>query len=275
MEIKKEKNSSLRHVLLQSWDVCVKNTQTLFLTMAYDVLFFIALGFVTRPLFDRIIAYAQAVFAVLGKKAPELVQAAAKGESTVMLPGTSAYLWKLVLVYLVLFVVVYLVYSFIEGLAWRNTAKLFSSQQAFSQYLLPFFRLSLVWVFLFGIYHLFTLYLDYRVLVAAQGNPYPALLTALRYFCVLFFGYFIIVTYAALPWRKTIGSAVGFAWQHFSDFAFTYIFIWVVFILLQFVLIAAFRLSNTVGIIAGMILVLPWLSFVRVLLMQKCVLVEG
>lgn len=257
-------------VLRESWRVFTNSSRAVLLTMILDVFFFITLGFVTAPLFERILAYVQAIAAVMGKNAPQLVQAAAKGEGTVALPGTELYLWKLALVYLVLFIVVYIVYSFIEGLAWRNISAAFVPQKDFASYLVPFFRFSLPWTVLFSMYHLFTLYLDFRVLVAAQGNPYPAALMALRYVALLFVSYFMIVSYGVLPWKNTLAGAVRFAWQNFRNFAPVYAFILAVFVGLHFLLIGAFSLGRNMGIFTGIVLVLPWLTFARVMVMEKC-----
>lgn len=214
--------------------------------------FFITLGFATAPIFDRIILYAQQYFGALAQQAPQAIAGA--------LPVTPA-LRMLVLLELALLIVVYLLYTILQGITWGVCARTITGVPL-ATFLRKFALANLVWVPMYGIIHLLSLVADYQQLAAARlSMSAPRFLTLVVLVLTLALLYFATTDYALRAIGKT--HRIRKSIRLFPRLIPHIVLIAAAFLLINAALMLAFGISATAALIGGALVVLPLFSYAR------------
>ena len=226
----------------------------------WELIFFVAIGFATAPIFNRILIYAQAYFGALAVQAPMLLQGTPPASSTALLA-------KLIVLYLIFFVTVYLVYGLCEGLAWAYASKAVFPNIDGRTYLCRFARANLLWIPLYAALHLMSLLADFQLLNAeSMGIAPPTLLpTTLVVFSILL-AYAAFMDYALLPMMAN--GRLRTIFRVVPKLLPVLALIVLIFLAVNAILIWAFSVNQFFALAIGMLLVLPLFTYGRLLWMN-------
>ncbi|MBN2111692.1 hypothetical protein JW707_01200, partial [Candidatus Woesearchaeota archaeon] len=182
-----------------------KNPKKLVLASVFDALFFVAYGFLTAPIFRKLVEYAVLIGTGISQNAASIT----RGENPTLGsliandPQLTQYFQKLLLVYLLAAVVVYIVYVFFHSITWKISSDIAGRKAGMYEYMKDFAILNLFWVALFIVYHLASLYVDLNEAAVrsmqAQPGAVPRIIIAVLFFAGF---YFAAVSYTFAGARK-------------------------------------------------------------------------
>ena len=243
----------------EAWRV-IRTKRFPFLIMpVIDLIFFVVLGFVTAPLFDRIVLYAQSYFGSLA--GPQLVDASLRGESLI-----NPLLLKLFLLYFILLLTFYAIYCLFQGFSWGLAARMFDVP--LSEYLRKFAVANMLWVPLYGVIHMLDLAQLFQSAAAERfGLEAPNLIPAIMVTLSLLLIYFAFTDYALLMASNlSLRKRIAFAFRNGRIFLPIFFFFGLLFFAGNAVLLWVFSRSAVAGMVIGIVILLPLFSFFRLVL---------
>lgn len=227
-----------------------------------DLLFFIAMGFATAPIFERILVYAQAYFGSLAAQGPALVDASLRGSMF----GFNPLLLRLLLLYGVLLITAYAIYVLLQGLIWGWCIRAAQPQFDIFPYLRRFAAANILWVPLYGIIHLLDLlYLFQSAAAERAGVAASKFLPAVGIVLAVLLAYFAFTDYILIAEKE-----IARRWQRlrqsiklFPPLFPLLLFLGLLFLAGNALLNWAFAMHKFAGMALGLLLVLPLFSYFR------------
>ncbi|MBI1969638.1 hypothetical protein HYS48_02995 [Candidatus Woesearchaeota archaeon] len=253
--------------------VCWKRRSKAAVAMLTDILFFLAYGFFSAPLYLKIYEYSEVLFGELAVSSPGLLTSYAAGESFGVLlrqnPALQAIFWKLIALYVLTFLVLYAVYCLFQGFAWRMAFAVLE-EIPLQQFLKQFFFANILWMLFYILYHFLSLLVLYQSTVAERyASEQPIFLQGSLLVYAFLLSYFAFLSYCFIGREKgriLWKHAFALGWKQGRKL-FPYVLVLVLaFLLLNFFFLGLTRagLQEKVRIAIGILVVIPALTWGRV-----------
>jgi hypothetical protein len=236
-----------------------KNPFWLIMASLTDALFFLAWGFFTTPVRDKIVEHS---VLVANQLSAIVAEQQGKIPTGILKHLIGPQLWpltaKLLFLIFLLFIIIYLVYNAFHGTSWWMATNIAGEKWTYRQYVLGFAKINLLWITAFIIYKLLDVILGLRYLIIqkfAPGAPNIAgkMLFAALVLLVLaaFFGYPKLKTKTlfATPLRISIPLIILCT---------------SIYLTAQFILNSIGKLSVDAALIAGLLLLFPTITLIKV-----------
>ncbi len=242
--------------LINSLYLIKKHAFWLVIGSMVDALFFIAWGFFTTPVKEKIVEHAiltsNQLSAVLAQDRTKIGLLGRLFEPTVR-PMTI----KLLLLILLLFIVIYIIYNIFQGTSWWMATKIAEKEWKYKEYMLGFARVNLIWISAYMVYKFLDVIISLRNLIIqklAPGTPDIAgnlLLLVLAFIFIA--AYFSYPTLKAKTIFKTpIKTSAALIILSTSIYLAT-----------QYVLNLISKISTDTALIAGIILLFPAVMLIK------------
>lgn len=151
-----------------------KNPFWLVIASVIDALFFLAWGFFTTPVSDKILAHS----VLLANQLSDMMRQQGRVPTGLLVKLFGPELWpytaKLLTLIFVLFVVSYLIYTIFHGSSWMIATQIAGEKRTYGKYMLGFAKINLLWMLCYIIYKFFDVIAGLRhVLInkIAPGAP--------------------------------------------------------------------------------------------------------
>ncbi len=132
-----------------------KNPFWLVIASVIDALFFLAYGFFTTPVSDKILAHS----VLLANQLSDMMRQQGRVPTGILVKLFSPELWpytaKLLTLIFVLFVVIYFIYVIFHGSSWMISTQIAGGKGTYGKYMLGFAKINLLWMLCYIIYKLF------------------------------------------------------------------------------------------------------------------------
>lgn len=224
-----------------------KNPLLLIAACLLDAAFFFAWGFYTTPINERIVEQAILVANSAGENLKQ-------GNLSALLPLNPQILSLLG----ILFITSFLLYVIFHGTNWWIAQKLVNRKTGYKQYVLGFAKVNLLWLLAYALYRIFDVIIALRATIVEKLAP--GLPNIAAYFL---FAFLLVMTFAALFSYPTLKARTLFTTPLNISSPLT--------LLTLSVFLAAHYVANLfeyihpdAALIAGILLVLPMLTYLRV-----------
>lgn len=158
---------------------------------------------------------------------------------------------------------IYIVYCLFHGSAWYLSTLMSKSKKIkYRRYLKDFSIISIVWFGLFVIYNMALTFLDYFNYVP---DGYSRLYFLFPFFIIV--SYFAIISYAAIGNRTpfaALKNSFRYGILKARYFFLLYVIIIFAFVIINIILKAVSDINQTAGIIAGIVLFIPAITWTRI-----------
>lgn len=246
-----------------------KNPKKLALSSVIDILFFIVYGFLTAPLFRKLVEYIVIIGTEISQNAASMVRGENPTVGSLIANDSqlTQYFHKLLLVYLILAVVIYLVYVFFHSITWKISSEISGRKIGMYDYLKDFALVNIFWVILFIVYHFVSLYFDLNeaAIRSVQAEPSSFFRIALAVL-ILFTFYFAAISYALIGKVKKgkIRKSFKIGFKNFRNVLPAYLVVLLVFLILRYILNAVGDYNFVLMIIVGVVTLIPAMTWARV-----------
>lgn len=190
---------------LESWMLLGRNTTFVLASGLVDIVFFIAYGFLTAPVFDKLTEHV----IVIGTLVSEQMRVAAGRArpaviDTLFQQPVSQYTWQFVGLLIVLVLVVFVLFCVFQGLNWWLATSVIGKKQQWRDFLLRFARVNLLWFGLYVVWYCIDTVFDLRRIVVekATGQAAGAAPMIALSFALIVIAYFALISYPLLNIRK-------------------------------------------------------------------------
>ncbi len=189
-----------------SWKLLSRNILTVFAGGFLDVLFFISLGFLTAPVFDKLTEHV----IIIGSLVSAQMQAAAGRARPAIIDAlfqepVSGYTWQFFGLLLLLAAVVFVLFWLFQGTAWWLAHGIAGKRHKWRQFLVSFGKVTSVWFLLYVVWYAIDLVLDLRGLLVEKATGQPAAGAGIVMFVILsLLVYFALLSCALLSVRKSL-----------------------------------------------------------------------
>ena len=191
--------------LKQAFRISYNNKKLFLLSCFFDLLFFFVYGFVTAPIYAKLLAHIH----VIGSLSSQAVQEAtrySKGMMSVLLhESVKPYFYNLTFLLLILAITVYLMYCLFQAFNWKIALQLTGKRVKYLDYLKRFMVINILWFVLFILYYLLGFAVDIRnilITTIAQVEPSSILKIILTFYFILF-AYFAVISYVKISVKKS------------------------------------------------------------------------
>ncbi|MBS3128388.1 hypothetical protein J4410_04540 [Candidatus Woesearchaeota archaeon] len=150
-----------------AWNILQKNYRVLAYGVFFELSFFFSFGFFVTPLIDQGIAFTSLATAAMSERAVTLTTGTALFD-LMFSPAIRPYTLRTLLLFLLAFFVLFLIYTFFEGLVWYFAKQCAQEKQGIKKYLLLFGKRSCFW---FGLFFLYELLYFVALLFLTLGKP--------------------------------------------------------------------------------------------------------
>lgn len=169
---------------------------------------------------------------------------------------------------LLLVSVIYILYCFFQGISWKLSSGMTGKKAKFLAYIKQFCILNLFWFLLFMAYNAFSFLMELGRTVMQRVNPSGVtgsnILLTVTLTVIL---YFTLISYALIGNEsilKVLGKTFAVGIKKIRYILPMYLTIFLFFLILNFILFLTFKIHTNVMIIAGVLLVMPALTWARV-----------
>ncbi len=264
--------SLVKEEFFRSFKIIKENGLYIFLPMLTDLLFIFAYGFITSPIFTKIIEYFYKS-ASLVTQASGNIDALAKTPSlwgVIESAGAASYTKSFILLLLIALAAVYIIYCFFMGISWCFCYRMAGKKHDFTDFVINFAKVNLFWLILFVIYFIASFVFDFvTTLAQVRADQIVDKRSIVLSIFLLLIVYFANISYSLIEKQKTwetIKKAfiIGIKKAKFTIPAFAVVII--VFFLINYLLAA---LSDPTSIILiGAITVLPAFTWGRIFILS-------
>ncbi len=156
--------------LINSVSLIKKHAFWLVISSLVDALFFLAWGFFTTPVRNKITEHAVLVANQLSSILAE--QEVRTGILSHLLgPTLRPMTGKLILLILLLFVFIYIIYTAFHGSTWWMATNIAETPRKYREYLLGFARVNLIWITGYVLYKFIDVIISLRYLIIQKFSP--------------------------------------------------------------------------------------------------------
>jgi len=239
--------------LLNTFTLIRKQSLLFVLAAIIDALFFVAFGFFTGPIRRKIVEYG---VLIANKLSSQGVQSGMLKH--LFMPDYSPLTMNLFTLVFVFFVVLYVLYVAFHGTTWWLATRIAGGKAAFRKYFLGFASLNLIWIGLFMIWFAFKTILDLRHSIIKVLIPTVPDIAGGMMLIVLAF--LLINAFVSYP-RLKRNELFKIPWK---TSAALIILCLSIFLTGQFINQQIARLHYDAGLIIGLIVMFPLLSYIRI-----------
>lgn len=254
--------------LTNSFSQLRKNIIYLPFAVLTDILFLLVYGFTAGVVMNKILTYIQAIGlnAIKNSAGKSISQLTFSG--ILSSPETSRYFMKIIFLYLILILIIYLVYSIFSGISWKLSNRIaIEDKISYYNYVKKFAKLNLFWIIFIIVYHPVSLFSSLiRVLSSKTGsNTFPIIFSSLVLLFLVLIAYFMFISYALISSKakKIISQSFKLGIKKIKCIFPMYLIISLVFLIIE--LILRFLSENFIFmLIAGIVLAIPAFTWARV-----------
>jgi len=153
--------------LIKSLYLIKKHIFWLVIASLVDAVFFVAWGFFTTPVKNKIVEHG----ILISTKISPLLAEGKTGIVGLMLGPLKQMTGKLILLLLMLFVVIYIVYTAFQGTSWWMATQIAEKKWTYRKYMLGFARVNLIWLSGYLIYKILDVIFSIRHVVVEKLVP--------------------------------------------------------------------------------------------------------
>jgi len=245
----------------------------------FDILLFFVYGFITRPIWTKVLEQVQAIAFVAQNTPREISQNIPTDGIVGAFAGdaTAYYLRSFLILLLILAIITYFIYCFFQAIAWYFSKKQDRKETVFYKYLWQFFRVNILWFMLFLIYYSINVIYGYIAQRAIRLNQ-AANVSLVFWILIIFLAliaYFAFISYGLIGnYRDRIIYNKSFVMGVTKVHIILPMFLIIIgiFITINYILKFAALANNWFAIILGFILTIPALAFTRLYLVK---VIEG
>jgi hypothetical protein len=236
-----------------------KNPFWLVIASVIDALFFLAYGFFTTPISDKILEHS----VLLANQLSELLKQQPGRVPTGLLSKLfSGEMWpytaKLLTLIFVLFVIIYFIYTIFHGSSWWMATHIAGEKKSYRKYFLGFAKLNLLWISCFILYKFLDLIAGLRQVLIEKIMPgTPNIAGGVLFGLLLLLGISAVFSYPFLkaktlfktPLRTSIPLIILSASLYFCA---------------QFILNMIGKLNVNMAMLFGLVILFPTMNLIRV-----------
>ena len=261
-------------VYKKAWVIMKTNYRYMSYSMFFELLFFFSYGLFVIPILDQAISFVSFAIATMSERAVTLTTGTALFD-LFFSEAIRPYTYKILLLFSLAFVVLYLLYCFFEGQAWRFAHNSVHEQKGAWQYISLFTKRSLFWFILFIVYKLISFFMLLWFTIGKPASPD----TISSPFFWLLDGLFLLgIIYPAFlsytipfhySWKEVTKKSYALIIQKKNILLLFFLLLFFVAIayIIKFILIGANLISQDLYSIAGItliiILIFPYLFYTR------------
>ncbi len=241
--------------LINSLKLIKTNLLLLVVAAITDATFFIAWGFFTTPVKDKLVEHS----ILLSNKLSSIVAGKPVGLLNHMLgPELSPMTMKLLMLMGMLFLVMYVVYVIFQGTTWWLATQISGQKLKYRQYMLGFAKINLIWLGGYIIYKIFDIALGIRsIVIQALAPGTPNIAGKILLIALIFLGLAAFLSYPKLK-AKTI---IKTPWKISAPLILLSASIYLT---AQFILNNISKINIDAALIAGILILFPTISLIRV-----------
>lgn len=259
----------MKKMFKKSADKIKKNCSLLLIASLTDLLFFLVYGFITRPLFAKLMDYIIIIGAKVSENSASIMQDGGETIREVLLsdPETSRILSSIILIYIILGAVIYILYVFFNSIAWKLSSDIHGEKVGFYEYLKRFALVNILWVFMIYAYHFISFSHDLKnsALEVAQIEPsrFWGFVILIIPFAIL---YFASISYAliSLKSKSAIRTSFKIGFRKAKEILPAYLLVITVYFTLNFLLFKIGAHNFNLMIILGVLTIIPGMTLARV-----------
>jgi len=154
--------------LINSLYLLKKNAFWLVIAALTDAIFFVAWGFFTSPVKNKILEHsvliANQLSTIMAGKGTGILAHMFRPE---LRPMTN----KLIRLIFILFAVMYIIYSAFHGTSWWMATKIAGKNYTYRQYMFGFAKINLIWMACYALYKLLDIVISLRHLILEKISP--------------------------------------------------------------------------------------------------------
>ena len=145
-------------------------TQPFWLVMAciIDALFFIAYGFFTFPIKEKI---SENAILIANKLGPMMAEKQAGILQHLLGPELRGQTGILLILICILFLILYLIYTIFQGTTWWMASQISHQKETYKKYFLGFAKINLIWITGFIIYKILDTFISLRAVLIQKIVP--------------------------------------------------------------------------------------------------------
>lgn len=260
----------LRKLPLKAAKKVRESPKKLILASICDILFFVVYGFITAPLFTKIVDYIIIIGTMVSESAQGMARGASPtiGSAIVNNPQVRAYFNKLILIYIILAVAIYIVYTFFHGVCWKLSSDIAGRKVRMHKFLKEFAAINIFWILIFIIYHFLSLFADLRqaalqTMEIESANIFGIVIVVLL-FVLLYFAFTSYTLVDGKGAKGKIKKSFSIGTRKISQLLPAYVVVAVAYIVLQRLLLVIAGIDYNLMIIAGILTIIPGMTLARV-----------
>ena len=259
--------------LKKSWEIIKANPFYVLFPVLTDILFVMWYGFVRANIGGKIVEYVQAFSAVVMQNAGGVMRNYfLHGFSGALQtdPQIRFYMNKILLLYVLLALSIYLVYCFFQGISWKLSFNLTGKKIGFYDFMKKFFLLNIVWGLIFVVYAFTSFIADFgRMVSERQGVEIAGSIGPISIIILVVLVYFSTISYSLIGEdniRKTLKKTFYLGLRKIMTTAQAYTAIIIVIIIINYLLKFAFQVSYGAMMLFGLLVFMPSITWARVLI---------
>jgi len=214
-----------------------RNPKYLILSAVSDLLFFFFYGFILSKLFNKTTEYMytfanrMTLYSLQNPMSPPFSM------SAISETGASGLLLNIILLFIIIIISTYFVYCFFQGFSWAFARKIIDGigeKTDSYRFVISFFFINLFWFSLYIIYKIINYGLSLSYMLKTKAETSPTGIFSVILFLIL--AYFVFISYSLQDKNKGIKEIFRFGIRRFPQVIFSYIFVILIFVLLDLIL---------------------------------------
>ena len=254
--------------LKRLWDKVTKKPWYVLYQAAIDFVFLFSFGFLISPLFQKIAEQLTSISFVTSQQAAasRVTSIGASIGAWMQNPEVVGYVRNIVLIYVLMLISFYVIYSFFQGINWKIAGATAGVKMPFYRFMAHFFRINLLWVIIIGLYHLSSIVVKLQMFSRARLNiPGKPPLFYYAGIGLLIAGYFALLSYGLIGQTKSpLKKAFSLGVKRAKMIVPYYLLLLVTFFLIDLLLNQA--KTAVLVMVGGILLFLPALALGRILM---------
>ncbi len=241
--------------LINSLYLLKKNAFWLVMAALSDALFFIAWGFFTSPITDKILEHS----VLIANQLSTVMAGQGTGILAHMLgPEIRPMTNKLIMLIIGLFIVMYIIYTVFHGASWWMATKIAGKNYTYRRYMLGFAKVNLLWLAGYALFKLLDVVISLRHLVLEKISPgAPNIAGNMLLIALILFGITAFLSYPLLNIKTLFTTPL-------KTSAPLVIISASIYLTTQFILNNIGKLNVDAALVAGLILLFPVITLIRV-----------
>lgn len=242
--------------------ISYNNKKMFLLSCFFDILFFLAYGFATAPIYAKLLSHIHIISSFSSQAVQEATRYSKGMLSVLMHESIKPYFLNLTFMLLILAATTYILYCLFQAFNWKIALQLTGKKIKYMDYLKRFLIINILWFLLFIIYYLLGFAIDIRsilITTIAQAEPSSILNIVLTFYFILF-AYFAAISYVNMSVKKSwlIGT------KKIKELLPSVLLTAAYLLLANIIISLLIPVNEALGGAAGLILILPAFTIGRI-----------